>query len=285
MQVKPGLFWLSSYPKSGNTWFRIVLANLLKETDDPVDINHIHTGHIASSRSLIDHVLGFDSANLTHDEIDALRPSIYTWHSKQLKKTGYHKIHDAYTFVDNGVPMIPTEGCLGVLYFIRNPLDIALSFANHLSCSIDQAIDIMGNKEFSWCKNRHKQYDQIRQRLLSWSLHVQSWVNAEKLNVLVLRYEDMKQKPFEAFSAAVHFLRLTVSTDRLQRSIDNASIEKLQQQEMQFGFSEKPPNSERFFRKGIVNDWQTQLTSTQIEKIISDHGEIMAKYGYIDAHK
>ena len=33
------LIWLASYPKSGNTWMRIFLLNLLRDRDEPLDIN------------------------------------------------------------------------------------------------------------------------------------------------------------------------------------------------------------------------------------------------------
>ena len=114
-----GIYWLASYPKSGNTWFRIVLANLLKQ--GPIDINQFSTGKIASSRPWIEEALGFDSAYLTHDELDQLRPGIYTWLGETLSEPAYHKIHDAYTFV-NDTPLLPKAGCLGALYFIRNSL-------------------------------------------------------------------------------------------------------------------------------------------------------------------
>src|SRR5207248_10417657 len=58
-------FWLASYPKSGNTWFRLLVANLRQ--DKPVDINDLpeHSG-IASARGLFDNVMLFPSGLLTH---------------------------------------------------------------------------------------------------------------------------------------------------------------------------------------------------------------------------
>jgi aryl sulfotransferase len=282
MSAEKGLFWLASYPKSGNTWFRIFLANLLNTSQKPVDLNHINTGAIASSRGWIDEALGFEAAYLDHDELDQLRPAIYTWQSEQCTQVAYHKIHDAYTYVDNDRPMIPSTGCLGAIYFIRNPLDVAISFANHSNCSIDQAIANMADEKFAFCKGKYKQHNQLRQWLLSWSLHVQSWVTAQDINVLVLRYEDMKEHPLRTFTKAVEFLQLESSQVDITKALDNAHIEKLQQQEEALGFSEKPAKVARFFRKGIIGDWRNMLTPAQVKQIIYDHGDMMRQYGYLD---
>jgi len=284
MSEPKGIFWLASYPKSGNTWFRIFLANLLNTDGTPVDLNSIKTGAIASARAWIDHALGFDSSDLSHDELDKLRPAVYKWYGEQAETNSYHKTHDAYTYLADKVPLFPEEGCLGAIYFIRNPLDVAISFANHSNCSIDQSIENMGNKKFAFCKNIYKQNLQVRQWLLSWSLHVQSWVGAQTMNTLVLRYEDMKLKPMETFTKAAQFLRLSTTDEMIAKALEYSSIDKLQALEQQFGFNEKPAHTKHFFRKGIVNDWQNTLFANQIEQVIRDHGETMKAFGYLDEH-
>ena len=240
MSANKGIFWLASYPKSGNTWFRIFLANVLNPSTTPIDLNKIQTGAIASARSWVDETLGFDSALLTHDELDELRPAVYRWHSEHSDEMGYHKIHDAYTYLENLDPLIPTKGNLGALYFIRNPLDVAISFANHSRCTIDEAIKQMGKPEYAFCKGKYKQHSQLRQKLLSWSMHVQSWTKAADLNVLVIRYEDMKHNPIPTFTKAAEFLQLNPSQQTIELALDHAHIEKLQQQE----FFEKKNNED-----------------------------------------
>ena len=70
--------WLASYPKSGNTWFRMLVANLAVKDGKPVDINDLpERGGIASARGPFDHLTLIDSGLLTHDEIDCLRPRVY----------------------------------------------------------------------------------------------------------------------------------------------------------------------------------------------------------------
>ena len=283
MRSNKGIFWLASYPKSGNTWFRIVLSNLLHPITGPDDINHIRLGSIASCRNWINDALGFDSRLLSDAELDQLRPNIYTWYAKQSQCITYHKIHDAYTYIQGKTPLIPNEGTLGALYFIRNPLDVAVSFAHHSNCTVDNIIEIMGRKEMAVpiAKNQQKQ---VRQHLLSWSKHVQSWAIESEINVLVLRYEDMLLNPWETFTKGIGFLKLAHSQSEIEQAIERASFKNLQQQESLFGFKEKALHEGRFFRKGIAGDWENALTGKQIQKLIDDHREMMLAYGYLDAN-
>ena len=70
--------WIASYPKSGNTWFRILVANLWSKRDMPVDINLIEsTDSIASARNPFDQQTLIDSSLMTNCEIDRLRPATY----------------------------------------------------------------------------------------------------------------------------------------------------------------------------------------------------------------
>jgi hypothetical protein len=281
MSERKGIYWLASYPKSGNTWFRLFLSRLLDNTNNPLDLNKINTGTIASARQFIDQALGFDSSDLDHDEIDQLRPAIYTWHADQSPGVRYNKIHDAYTFLPDGTPMIPDRGSLGALYFIRNPLDVAISYANHLNCSIDQAIAHLRDPSHAFCKQRSRQNNQLRQHLLSWSDHVRSWTQTASIPCLVIRYEDMKANPAVTFHQAVQFLQLESSAERIAQAIAETSIERLQQLEKISGFSEKPAKSKLFFRKGIAGDWKNTLTQQQINQIIQDHDDTMRTFGYL----
>lgn len=284
MSARKGIVWLSSYPKSGNTWFRIVLSRLLNHSTTLNYINDIDTilgSSMVANRTWMNKAIGFDSTLLSTDEINQLRPMAYEWYAQRIQQTTYIKIHDAYTYLNDQTPIIPDEGCLGAVYFIRNPLDVAVSLSHHVKCPIDWSIHMMGNEHFSVPMEANNE-KQLNQKLLSWSLHVQSWTSVSSINILVLRYEDMYFRPLETFTRGIEFLNLNVSQSALKQAIEDASFDKLQQFEERFGFKEKPAIEGRFFRKGIVDDWKNSLSEAQIQKIIRDHGDVMQVYGYLD---
>src|SRR5262249_18422153 len=71
-----GIWWLASYPKSGNTWLRIVLATLLADQD--IDINALgFLGAISSNRFAFDDALGISSGDLSLEQETVLRPRAY----------------------------------------------------------------------------------------------------------------------------------------------------------------------------------------------------------------
>lgn len=280
-----GIFWLSSYPKSGNTWFRIVLSRILNKSADLNYINHIDRilgSPMLVSRTWMNQLLAIDSMLLEAQELEQLRPMAHAMYGQQIKHTAYIKTHDAYTYLPDGAPLFPAQGCLGAIYFIRNPLDVAISLSHHAKCSLDASIYMMGNQEFTVPFDTQKD-KQLPQKLLTWSMHVESWTAATSIKILALRYEDMFFKPLETFGKAMDFLNVQVSDTELQKAIDDASFNKLQHFEKQFGFKEKPPIAGQFFRKGIVGDWQETLTEEQIQKVITDHAELMRAHGYLDS--
>ncbi|HLP25748.1 MAG TPA: sulfotransferase domain-containing protein [Acidobacteriota bacterium] len=279
-----GIVWLASYPKSGNTWFRTFLTNFLRNADAPANINALDVGQIASARAPFDEAVGYDSGELTPDEIDALRPEVYLHQAREAEETLYWKVHDAYTFLPDGRALIPAEATACALYFLRNPLDVAVSFAHHSGHDrFDRVVRQMGREQMCFCATDATETNQLRQKLLTWSGHVRSWVDAPRLRVHVLRYEDMKARPEETFGAAVRFLELPDDPARVKKALEFSRFEELQRQEGAGGFREKMRQARSFFRKGEVGGWRSVLTPEQVKQLLADHADVMRRFGYLDA--
>ncbi|MCP4177333.1 MAG: sulfotransferase domain-containing protein [bacterium] len=276
------IVWLASYPKSGNTWFRIFLSNLLSEKNEEENINSLYSTPIASSRSMFEELLCIESSDLTNGEIDLMRPEFYRNISSEVpdSEQSYHKIHDAFTKNKNAEWIFPPEITHGAVYFLRNPLDVSVSFANHNTCSLDKSIKNMNDSEFAFCDNKNSLPSQLRQILLTWSGHVLSWMNAP-VPVCIIRYEDMKLDSFNTFKKAVKFMELDKSDEKIRSAIEKSSFDNLQKQENEKGFKEKSQKAESFFRKGEVGDWHNHLNESQVVNIINKHSKVMELFGYI----
>jgi len=279
------IVWLASYPKSGNTWFRVFLSNLLSKENHPSDINNLFATPIASNRELFDEATGLSSSDLTPEEIDNLRSGVYEYAAKNSNDFLFQKVHDAWLCTKSGEPMFDPKVTKAVIYFIRNPLDVAVSFANHLNKPLDITVKVMADESYAFSSSQNRLHNQLRQRLLSWSGHVKSWVNESNLPVLVLRYEDMKGDTFNTFRKATDFIGINATDAEIKQALKYSDIKEMQRQEAEKGFNEKPANAASFFRKGIVGSWKTELPSELVRSICKNHREIMIQFGYLDEFK
>lgn len=279
LKTKYKTIWLASYPKSGNTWFRVFLTNYLNNSDKPALINDLERTPIASARGCFDISYSIDSADLYPDEIDAMRPNIYNkW--KQDSEMQFHKVHDAYTYIEDK-PLLGNPCDQAAVYFIRNPLDVAISFAHHSGHEdIDKTIKHMSQINFTFCGTTKTMPNQLRQKLLSWSEHVKSWEKGP-IDKLFLRYEDMVANPIKEFTKAIKFFGYPDDPERIAKAVEFSSFRNLKKQEADIGFSEKAPNAKSFFRNGKSSDFLNKLSQKQINQITKDHNEVMKKYEYI----
>lgn len=277
---KKNIYWLASYPKSGNTWFRIFLANYLNKNDEIVSLNEISTGTIASSRVMFDDVSALASSDLLQSEINKLRPDIYREFSNGLKENSYNKVHDVYSMIDNK-PMFPEEISAGVIYFVRNPLDVVISYANHSSIEIDKSIAAINNDNHRLAKSKKGLNNQLEQELGSWSFHVKSWTQQDNMPIFIMKYEDMLIDTHNVFKNALAFLKLDFDEAKFEKAIENSSFKVLTELETKEGFKEKPIKTEKFFKTGKSGNWKELLSKEQIELIIEKNKEQMLKFNYL----
>ncbi len=274
--------WLASYLKSGNTWLRIFINNLRSKSEHPININDLSRHEpIASSREEFDNLLGVESSDLTFEEIEGYRPAVYRHMAHTSPDMLMLKIHDAYTLSKQGIPIVPEDVTHGAIYILRNPLDVAVSMSHFLKRDIDSVLDIMGCENIAFAATRQKLFIQLLQRTLSWSKHVTSWIDLPPFPVLVVRYEDMQLSPLATFTKVASFAGLPDDEERVARAIGHSSFGILQQQEQKHGFRERPGTAASFFRKGEAGGWRRELTEAQVERIITDHGAVMRRFGYL----
>lgn len=289
-----GRIWLASYPKSGNTWLRMLLANLSAKDERPVEINDLSRwSGIASARDPFDRLLLIDSGLLTHDEADCLRPRVY----EELARGGsddeqdpretppavrFVKVHDAYTLTPLGEPLLAgARGADGAIVIVRDPRDVAPSLASHRNTSIDDAITFMNDRDAEFSANTTKQHSQLRQKLPGWSAHVASWLDQSDIPVHLVRYEDLQIDPVATLRRALQFADQAATDDEICRAVRFADFARLRQQEEEMGFREAPQQlTARFFRRGEAGGWRDELTAGEAARIVAAHGAVMRRLGY-----
>lgn len=275
------IVWLVSYPKSGNTWFRIFLTNLLKVKVNSADINSLNWIPVSCDRTLIDNEIGINSSDLTHQEVDALLPDVYRSFAKK-QQLRFLKVHEAWRKNANDVVLFPPEITAGVIYLVRNPLDIVISYAHHENISIDESIQIINNEKFSLANYSNSLYTQLPQNISSWSKHVESWLHTDhQLPVNCIRYEDMVANPIDTFHRTIKNIGLQHTITEVKSALKKSDFRQLQQQESKQGFVEQGDGGNAFFRKGSIGDWRNILDTKQVEIIVQHHRKMMSELGYL----
>jgi aryl sulfotransferase len=275
------IVWLASYPKSGNTWLRVFLANFQSDNGTPADINNLKDRGISSDRQMVDEALGVKCSDLTPEEVDRYRPAVYRRLASRSEEPLYIKTHDAYILNSEGEPLIPSDVTGSAVYLVRNPLDVSVSFAHHTAKTIDETIDRMGRETAALADRHDRLHFQLQQPLLSWSQHVSSWLDQSAIRLHVMRYEDMCTQPVEIFAGAIRFLGLEDNLERVRRAVEFSSFENLRQQELEHGFKAKPFAAASFFRSGRTGGWREALAKNQVERLVRDHGALMRRLGYL----
>lgn len=270
------IWWIASYPKSGNTWVRMFLNAYL--TGFPLNINSGFQYAIGDNHpGLWQTTICRQVDQLTVAEQALIRPAVlFNALYFSAAKHVCLKTHHAKVKVED-IPLIPVKFSAGGIYIIRDPRDVAISFADHLGDSIDDVINNMGCKQYI---NTHR-ISNLAHILTTWSIHVETWVHKNKdLPIKVTRYEDMLENTDYEFRRILEALGLSdINEERFKFALDQTKFENLQKLEDKHGFMEKG-QGKRFFRVGKAGQWEDILTQEQIQRIQDNHGEMMEKYGY-----
>lgn len=271
------LIWLASYPKSGNTWMRSFLHNLFRNASQPVNINEIDDFCLGTSvGSWYKRYVAKPVDELTADEIAQYRMQVQRDFMTVFPDSVFVKTHN-YLGEAHGVPLHNMEATAGAIYIVRNPLDVVLSMMPHFGLTLDEAIDLLANEGGGSIQTS----THVPEHYGSWSTNVRTWTRSPSPGLLVMRYEDMLDKPKKSFKTVTSFLGLKPSPERLERAIRFSSFKVLKAQEEKAGFKERPDVSKAFFREGKRDQWREKLTPEQVRRIISVHHEQMDRFGYI----
>jgi len=292
--VHKKIIWVASYPKSGNTWLRSILSSLFYSKDGKFNFE------------LLNNIKHFDNPenylfvkDINIDDYDSLSKikviSKYRIKAQEKLKIKqkfiFFKTHSANASLNHN-QYTNENNSLGLIYIVRDPRDIIISYSKYQNISINRAIEKITNKaiiEFSGFKDNDQPSSLITNKLpyimSSWDINFKSW---ERLDVpkLFIRYEDLLDNPLSILNEIIVFFQnnLKIEISNLDKKINNiintTNFQFLKSQEQKYGFGESTTHSD-FFRKGAKNQWEAELTTKQIKTIENSFNPLMKKLKYI----
>jgi len=274
------LLWLASYPRSGNTFTRILLANYFNAGSDAYDINELHDFLPPDTSSrLWRRTYPEDSAPNTPELTWSLRPDFIRHYRKADKPFLFSglKTHTANltAFGSSGFDL---RGNDRVIYIVRHPLDVVLSYSDFNNRGLESAIDVLCQSGV-FVKRDYVGGFELRG---SWAEHVLSWIEKPPCPLFLVRYEELRLATAETLTAMLAFLGAPVDPERVRQAVEASRFEAVQKQEAARTFNETPPDtrSGKFFREGKILQWLRELTPEQAYKLADGCAPALDRVGY-----
>lgn len=280
------IIWLSSYPKSGNTWLRSFIVSILNKKGE-ADINDLSLIRQYPQRK---DFLNFsiDVNNVKEFSTKWIKSQDFINQDKRIKILKTH-----YAFCNLGPNYFTNSGnTLGVIYIVRDPRNVVTSIKNHFSKkNINEALEFICDEQkvIGYNKlNKNPKNNEIITIISSWKTHYNSWKNFGK-NLLIIKYEDLLNSEKEFYKIAKYIennLKIKIKSEDIKKAISNNTFDKLKNLERKNGFREAPVDILQkkkidFFNLGPNNNWKKILDPLIAKKIEARFKNEMEELGYL----
>ena len=280
------IIWIASYPKSGNTWVRSLLASYLYSNNGVFNFDLLKKIKQFPSKQYFEFFLkDFTDIKKISDYWIAAQERIRLFN----KETIFLKTHSALCTLENN-PFTNKSNTKAVIYIVRDPRNVITSLSHHYSLNIDQAFDFINNKNRMLLKNEYGQgYFGIATVLGNWSEHYKSWKNINFAPILIVRYEDLINDVKKTFMSILNFLsnltKIGIDEKKIINTIDSCRFDVLSNKEKNEGFIESVDHKVsgkklKFFNLGKKNDWKNLLDPKIEEQIRFKFNKEMKELGY-----
>ena len=279
------IFWLASYPKSGNTWVRSIICSLLYTKNGAFNFNDLE--------KIKQFPLKIHFKNLTDNSWN-INEIAKNWVLAQERlnldnEIKFFKTHNAFCKYKN-FSFTNKENTLATIYIVRDPRNVITSLSNHYSLSIEKSKKMLfSSQQVLGNEKSNKNINDVYTVLGSWSDHYNSWMKLDRANTLIVKYEDLIKDPKSKILEIAKFLNNYVTINISDKKIEEVSIstdfEVLKKYEKKNGFSESVQDNEAnetpFFYLGKKNNWKNILDLETIKEIEQKFLKEMTELKYI----
>jgi len=242
--IFPDDVFLTSYPRSGNTWMRFLVGNLVHQHEAVTFLN-----------------------------VERLVPDMYKHSDRTLRNLPRPRILKSHECFDPRYRR--------TIYIVRDPRDVVVSnyhwemkkrsmgeaypiekfVAGWLEPVYWIRIGSWGDHVTSWLSTRHGHGD-----------------------FLLLRYEDLLADPKRELARIARLLGLEPVPERLARAAELSSADRMRKLEKEQGGkwveTRNTRQDKQFVRQGTSGGWRTVLTEESVALIEKVYGPIMKNLGY-----
>ena len=244
------IIWIASYPKSGNTWMRYLLGNYFFNNNNkfnPDIISYLKKFHL-EDKLLKQYKINEDFKK------NPFNVSKYWIKSQEDLKIlngniVFLKTHNALLNINKN-EFTNEDLSLAIIYIVRDPRDVIISYSKFRNLNLDKTIDNMITQKLTYVQNKN---DSTEIEIMgSWGFHYNSWKNGiPKIPRIIVKYEDLIDDCFNNFSKVIEFLskhmKFKINNHKIRSSIELSKFENLKKYEELYSFKENQ-GTEKFFR-------------------------------------
>ena len=281
------IFWIASYPKSGNTWLRALLSSYFYSEDGMFNQN------LLKRIDQFPQKIHFSDFNYD--------PKIVTdtsrfWIKAQNKinlnnKLNFLKTHNILGSINNN-NFTNKKNTIGAIYIVRDPRNVLTSLQNHYELSKDDALKFMLSEK-KYIHDYHTKNDfSDFQFISSWEKNYKSWINQKNFSVKLIRYEDLSLRTLDIFIEIIEFIQKTtqekkkLNHSKAQNCVESTNFENMKNMEKKSGFiesvlSKNDTNKIPFFHLGPKNDWKSTFDKNFQKKLNSIFENNLKELSYL----
>ena len=278
------IIWLTSYPKSGNTWVRAMLSSLIYSKDGSFNFELL--------KYISKYPLKVFFEGLTDKFNDINELSKFWVLSQNIinsdKKIKFLKTHHLRCSINNN-NFTNHENTIATIYIVRDPRDVIASYAKHLSLTIENAKLAMFNSQNYTFPQKVNENERLATILGSWADHYNSWTKNNK-NLLIVKYEnlisDTRKELLKILDFINIFVKIPIDETKVDKCLNSTTFENMKNMEEKGFFNENTIDEKTgkkivFFNTGKKNEWKKNLNSTIKEEIEKKFKKEMSELKYI----
>ena len=278
------IIWLSSYPKSGNTWIRSMVAALMYTDDGVFNFDLLKKiKQFPNEEYFQNFTNDFGNFNEIKKYWEAAQDLINLDNKIKFLKT--HHINckiNQYNFTNK-------KNTLATIYIVRDPRNLISSISNHYSYTLENSKKFLFTRQFIENKKKGEIVeDSIKTLLGTWDEHYKFWKNNNK-DFLLIKYEDLiKNSRFE-LERIINFIKkytdVQTNDDKNENIIKTTNFKFLKNLEEKGYFNENAYENtdkrKKFFNLGPENNWKNLLNKKIVNEIETKFSTEMKELGYI----
>ena len=243
--VFPDDTFLVSYPRSGNTWTRFLIANLV-----------------------------YPSASVSFTNIETLIPDTSSQSSRALRRTPRPRLIKTHEYFDHR--------CRKVICIVRDPRDVVLSYYDfqrkyrHIADGYPMPSYV---NDFVSGNLNSRDWGTWGENVASWY-----YTRGKSKDFLLLRYEDMMEDPARELARVAGFLNIETDPARIEQAVRRSSADKMREMEKReskdWVATKKHRQDIPFVRVAKSGGWREKLPAECVAQIEHAWGDLMRELGY-----